>query len=264
MRIIAAGILFVLIACTPVPLTGRNQLLLVPDSQVLSMSFSQYQTFLSTHQVIANTQEADEVVRVGTRIQRAVEQYLQTHGFTDRLNGYQWEYHLVKDPAINAWCMPGGKVVVYSGIMPVTGGENGLAVVLAHEISHAIADHGGERLSQALLVELGGLGLQEALSTKPQQTQNVAMAAFGLGTEVGVMLPFSRTQETEADHLGLIFMAMAGYDPHGAIDFWQRMMAASKGGAPPEFLSDHPADQRRIDGIKARLPEAMKYYLPTH
>jgi predicted Zn-dependent protease len=262
-KIIATGIFLTVVSCQPVPLTGRNQLILVPDSQVLSMSFSQYQGFLSSHQVISNTQEADEVARVGSRIQHAVEQYLQTHDLADRLKGYNWEFHLVKDSAINAWCMPGGKVVVYTGIMPVTQDENGLAVVLGHEISHAVADHGGERLSQALLVELGGIGLQEALSAKPQETQQIASAAFGLGTEVGVLLPFSRTQESEADHLGLIFMAMAGYDPHTAIDFWQRMMSGNKGGAPPEFLSDHPADQKRIEDIKVMMPEALRYYTPS-
>jgi predicted Zn-dependent protease len=201
--------------------------------------------------------------RAESRIQHAVEHYLQTNDFADRLKGYNWEFHLVKDSAINAWCMPGGKVVVYTGIMPITRDENGLAVVLGHEISHAVADHGGERLSQALLAELGGIGLQEALSAKPQETRQIASAAFGLGTEVGVLLPFSRTQESEADHLGLIFMAMAGYDPHTAIDFWQRMMAGNNGGAPPEFLSDHPADQKRIENLKTLLPEAMKYYSPS-
>jgi predicted Zn-dependent protease len=158
--------------------------------------------------------------------------------------------------------MPGGKVVVYSGILPLTKDENGLGVVLGHEIAHAVANHGGERMSQALLVEMGGLTLDAALSQKPKQTNDLFLAAYGLGAQVGVLLPYSRVQESEADHLGLIFMAMAGYDPHGAVGFWERMIALQHGKAPPEFLSDHPADARRIENIKKLLPEAMTYYRP--
>ena len=155
--------------------------------------------------------------------------------------------------------MPGGKVVVYTGILPITKDENGLAVVLGHEIAHAVAKHGNERMSQGLIAQFGGMALSEAIKNKPAQTQQLWMAAFGLGAQVGVLLPFSRTQESEADHLGLIFMALAGYNPNGALDFWQRM-SAQGGSTPPEFLSDHPANDTRINDIKKELPEAMKYY----
>jgi len=166
----------------------------------------------------------------------------------------------VEDPQVNAWCMPGGKVVVYTGLLPVAQDESGLATVLGHEISHAVAKHGNERMSQGLIQQLGGVALQVALNNKPTATQNLFYAAYGAGSQVGVLLPFSRTQESEADHMGLIFMSMAGYDPHTALDFWKRMVVSSKGGAPPEFLSDHPADANRIKAIEKEIPEAMNYY----
>jgi predicted Zn-dependent protease len=199
------------------------------------------------------------VKRVGRRIQGAVEKYMTDNNFRHQLEGYQWEFNLVESKEVNAWCMPGGKVVVYTGILPVAKDENGLAVVMGHEIAHAVAKHGNERMSQGLLTELGGVALSVALRDKPQQTQRLFMNAFGVGAQVGVLLPFSRTHESEADHLGLIFMAMAGYDPHGAVTFWERM-AQQGGSKPPEFLSTHPSDQTRINKIKAELPEALKYY----
>lgn len=250
---------FIYAACTTVPLTGRRQLSLVPASQMLSMSFQEYGDFLKSHKVITGTTQAQMVKRVGSRIQKAVEQYFAQNNLSNELQGYSWEFNLVDDPQVNAWCMPGGKVVVYTGILPVTQDEASLAVVLGHEISHAVAKHGDERMSQGLLEQLGGVALAEALKNKPQATQQLYMTAFGLGAQVGVLLPFSRTQESEADHLGLIFMSMAGYDPNVAVNFWQRMAAQSK-GSTPEFLSTHPSDQTRINKIKDELPEAMKYY----
>ena len=250
---------FFFMSCSSVPLTGRKQLNLIPESEMLSMSFSQYDQFLKEHKESNNAQQVALVKRVGSNIASAVEQYMRQNGKSAQLSGYKWEYHLVVDSQVNAWCMPGGKIVVYTGILPVTKDENGLAVVLGHEIAHAVAHHGNERMSQALLAQLGGVALSQALKDKPQQTQQLWMAAYGIGAEVGVLLPYSRTQESEADHLGLIFMAMAGYDPHGALEFWQRMMAQSQ-GSPPVFLSDHPANQTRINDIKSELPEAMKYY----
>jgi len=198
------------------------------------------------------------VKNVGRNIQGAVERYLSSQNNSGSLKGYQWEFTLFDDPAVNAWCMPGGKVGVFTGILPVTQDEAGLAVVLGHEIAHAIANHGNERMSQGLLVQLGSLALDEALSNKPDQTRQLAMAAFGVGSAVGVILPYSRLQETESDRLGLIFMAMAGYDPNVAVSFWTRMAEKSK-GAPPDFFSTHPSDQKRIKGIKKHIPEAMKY-----
>ena len=259
---IAAMSLLILVFCQPVPLTGRQQLHLVPEGELLSLSNGQYSDFLSKATLITNTPQATEVTKVGKNIEAAVEKYFSQHNLSSRLKDYKWEFHLVRDSQVNAWCMPGGKVVVYSGILPYTRNDTGLAVVLGHEISHAVANHGDERMSQALLAELGGMSLQLALSQKPQETQNLFLAAFGLGTQVGILLPYSRTQESEADHLGLIFMAMAGYDPHAAIPFWQRMMAMNKNGVPPVFLSDHPSDEQRIKDIEKLIPEAMTYYQP--
>ena len=253
---------FFLASCSTVPVTGRKQLSLVPASQMLSMSTQQYSEFLKENKLSTNQQETALVKKVGNRIQRAVERYFSEKGISGQLSGYQWEFNLVESKDVNAWCMPGGKVVVYTGILPVTKDENGLAVVMGHEIAHAVAEHGNERMSQGLLAELGGVALNEALASKPEETRQLWMTAFGAGVQVGALLPFSRTQETEADHLGLVFMAMAGYDPQGAVGFWQRMAQQSGGNAPPEFLSTHPSDETRIDKIRAELPEAMKYYQP--
>jgi predicted Zn-dependent protease len=255
-------LLTLVLACETVPITGREQLSLIPASQILPMSFDEYKGFLSKHPVVEQGEEAAMVTRVGKRIQGAVERYFAEQNLSSRLKGYQWEFHLVQDKEANAWCMPGGKVVVYTGILPITKDENGLAVVLGHEIAHAVANHGGERMSQALLVEMGGLTLDAALSQNPGKTNGMFLAAYGLGAQVGVLLPYSRLHESEADHLGLIFMAMAGYDPRGAVTFWERMMANKQGAAPPEFMSSHPADARRIENIRKLLPEALTYYRP--
>jgi predicted Zn-dependent protease len=255
-------LIILLAACSTVPLTGRRQLDLVPSDQIMAMSADQYQKFMDEHEVITGTAESRMVKRVGERISKAVETYLAEQNRTDLLAGYNWEFNLVKDSSVNAWAMPGGKVVVYTGILPVAKNENGLATVMGHEIAHAVARHGNERMSQALLTQLGGVALGVALSENPSQTNNLFIAAYGLGAQVGILLPYSRLQESEADHLGLIFMAMAGYDPREAVDFWQRMAAQDKGGAPPEFLSTHPANETRINQIKQYLPEAMKYYRP--
>lgn len=249
-----------LAACSTVPITGRQQLDLVSSNQLTAMSAEQYQQFMAEHEVITGTEESRMVKRVGERIRGAVENYFAERTMSDVLKGYHWEFNLVKDPSVNAWAMPGGKVVVYTGILPVTKNEAGLATVMAHEVAHIVARHGAERMSQVLLTQLGGMALDAALSQKPSQTRQLFMAAYGVGAQVGLLLPYSRLQESEADRLGLIFMAMAGYDPRKAPDFWQRMDAESKGGAPPEFLSTHPAYGTRIEQIKKDLPEAMKYY----
>lgn len=247
------------VSCSTVPLTGRKQLNLIPSSTMLSMSFQEYGDFLKTNTLSTDKGSTAMVQRVGSRIAKGVEQYFASKGLSNELNGYAWEFNLVESSDVNAWCMPGGKVVVYTGILPITKDETGLAVVLGHEISHAVAEHGNERMSQGLIAQLGGMALQTALENKPEQTKAIWMTAFGVGTQVGALLPFSRTQESEADRLGLIFMAMAGYDPNAAVNFWERM-AAQGGGAPPEFLSTHPSDETRINDIKKELPEAMQYY----
>lgn len=252
--------IFLLQSCSTVPLTGRSQLNMIPSSEMLSMSFQQYDQFLKENKLSTNQAEVTMVKQTGVKIQQAVERYLKANNLSERLTGYKWEFNLVESDQVNAWCMPGGKVVVYTGILPVTQNEAGLAVVMGHEIAHAIAEHGNERMSQALVQQLGGVALSVALKNEPETTRGLFLAAYGVGTTVGVMLPFSRTQESEADHLGLIFMAMAGYDPHAAPEFWKRMAASKQGGSPPEFLSTHPSDQTRINDITAWIPEAMKYY----
>ncbi|PSK80634.1 M48 family metallopeptidase [Prolixibacter denitrificans] len=251
--------LFLFAACATVPLTGRQQLNLVPESEMLSMSLTQYDDFLKSNQLSDNQQETAMVQRVGKRIAAAVDQYLKDNGLGDRVKDFNWEFNLVKDSVANAWCMPGGKVVVYTGILPITKNENGLAVVMGHEIAHAVARHGNERMSQEMLVQLGGMGLAAAIAQKPEETKKIYMTAYGIGAQVGAILPYSRSHELEADKMGLMFMAMAGYDPRGAVDFWTRM-EANGGSGMPEFLSTHPVDSHRIAQIKQDLPEALKYY----
>jgi len=246
--------------CSTVPITGRSQLSLIPSSEMNAMSFQQYDEFLKQSKLSANKSDVDMIKRVGVNIQKAVESYFAQNNLSSQLNGYKWEFNVVESEEVNAWCMPGGKVVVYTGILPVTKDETGLAVVMGHEIAHAVAQHGAERMSQGLMQQLGGVALSVALTNEPAETQSLFYAAYGIGTELGVMLPFSRTHESEADRLGLVFMAMAGYNPNSAVDFWTRMAANSGGGAPPEFLSTHPSNETRIADIKKNLPEAMGYY----
>lgn len=253
---------FMTTACAIVPMSGRQQLSLVPQSSLMATSLQQYDQFLKENKVSQNKAQTAQVKRVGSRIQHAVEQYFRQNNNSQQLAGYAWEFNLVESKDVNAWCMPGGKVVVYSGILPITKNDDGLAVVMGHEIAHAVANHGAERVSQGLLAQLGGMALSTAIKTQPQATQQLWMGAFGLGAQYGLILPYSRVHENEADHLGLMFMAMAGYDPNAAVDFWQRMSAKKGGQAPPEFLSTHPSDATRIRNIQSLLPEARKYYKP--
>jgi predicted Zn-dependent protease len=253
-------LLFSLLACSTVPITGRTQLNLIPGQSMLSMSLQQYDQFLKEHKVSTDQLQTATVRRVGANIQHAVERYFATSGLSQYLNNYTWEFNLVEDPQVNAWCMPGGKVVVYSGILPVARGDAGLAVVMGHEIAHAIAEHGNERMSQGLLAQMGGVALSTALSTRSAETQQLWMSVYGVGAQYGAILPYGRMQESEADHLGLIFMAMAGYDPNEALVFWERMAAQKRGQAPPEFLSTHPSDVTRIENIRRLIPEAMQQY----
>jgi len=246
--------------CSTVPITGRSQLHLISSADLNALSFQQYSEFLTQNKLSTDAQNTNMVKHIGLKIQSAVENYFAQHNLSKELNGYAWEFNLIESPEVNAWCMPGGKVVVYSGILPITQNETGLAVVMGHEIAHAIAQHGGERMSQGLMQELGGVALSVAIQNEPQTTQNIFLTAYGLGSTIGVILPYSRTQESEADRLGLIFMAMAGYNPSAAIDFWTRMSQSKTGGSPPEFLSTHPSDQKRIANLKEYMPEAMEYY----
>lgn len=258
----AISVLFVsvvFLSCSTVPLTGRRQLNILPESQILAMAFTSYSEFLKANKISNDRSETNLVNSVGREIAAAVTEYFTENNLAERLEGYQWEFNLVEDKTPNAWCMPGGKVVVYTGILPYTKDPNGLAVVLSHEIAHAVARHGNERMSQGLIAQFGNVALNEILRDRPDETRAIFNTAYGVGAQLGVILPFSREHELEADKLGLIFMAMAGYDPAGAIEFWERMSNIG-GQKPPEFLSTHPSDQKRINRIKAFLPEARKYY----
>jgi predicted Zn-dependent protease len=263
-KIISFLLLAVLFSsCTENMVTGRKQLSLVSETELQSMAKQEYQAFLSSNKVVStNTnRDAEMVQRVGTRIAAAIKTFYDGKGLTSVLEGYQWEFNLIESKDANAWCMPGGKVVVYTGLLPITRNEAALAIVIGHEITHAVAQHGSERMSHLLLQQLGGVALQVALANKPAETQNLFLTAYGIGSTVGGTLPFSRKEESEADKFGLYFSAMAGYNPQEAIPFWERMAAAG-GAKPPEFLSSHPSDERRIANIKTYMPQAMKYYRP--
>ena len=246
--------------CAEVPITGRQSLHLVPESELLTLSLQQYNEVLQKSKLSTDNQKVAMVRRVGNRVAKAAESFLAESGHQDLIKDFQWQFNLIEDDkTATAWVMPGGKAAVYTGILPFTQDETGLAVVLGHEVGHALANHGNERMSQELLKNMGGMALSVALTSQPQMTQELAMAAFGAGASIGVLLPYSRLQESEADHIGLILMARAGYDPREAIPFWQRMNKAP-GSRPPELLSTHPAPETRITNIQALIPEAMAYY----
>lgn len=261
--LIACGILFVLSSCSKVPITGRKQLNLLPESQMMTMSLAAYTEFLDTSNVVNSGSDKQLVATTGQRISNSVTAYLRKKKKLKRVKDFQWEFNLVDSPDANAWAMPGGKVVFYTGILPITQDQNGLAVVMGHEVAHAIARHGNERMSQGLALNLGGLGLAVALSQKPAATQNLFLQAYGIGTSLG-MLKYSRKHEGEADKMGLVFMAMAGYDPRQAPEFWKRMQTLSNGQAPPEFMSTHPSHETRIKELNEFMPEAMKFYDPAN
>jgi predicted Zn-dependent protease len=249
---------FTLFSCTTVPFSNRKQMTLLPESQMLSMSLTQYDQFLDEHPPVSGTDDARMVKNVGENIASAVERYMNDNNMSSYIEDFKWEFNLVDEDVPNAWCMPGGKVVFYTGILPYTKTEQGLAVVMGHEIAHAIARHGNERMSQQLMLQAGGTLLSLYLAEKEEENRDLYLAAYGVGSTVGVTLPYSRSHETEADKLGLIFMTMAGYNPEEAVVFWQQM-AQSGGAKPPEFLSTHPANDTRIANLKKFLPEARKY-----
>lgn len=247
-----------LAACKTVPFTGRKQVNFMPNSQLFPMAFEQYDGFLKEHQLSSNATDANRVKTVGKRIVAATQRYLDANRAKGYMKDYQWEFNLVHDAQKNAWCMPGGKVVFYDGILDVCQTDAGIATVMGHEIAHALANHGGERMSQGMIQQAVGVGVNVATSNKSAQTRNLWMAAYGLGSQVGVMLPFGRKQESEADEIGLLLMTMAGYDPNEAVSFWGRMESMSGGKAPPEFLSTHPAHKTRIANIKRLIPEVQR------
>lgn len=251
-----------IVSCTKVPITNRRQVNLIAESELIGMSAQAYDEFLSQHYVLPDSDSRTQMVkRIGNRIKTAVEVFLQENHQTKRMDGFTWQFNLVEDPAVNAWCMPGGKVVVYTGIIPVAQDETSLAVVMGHEIAHAIARHGNERMSQGLLLEAGGATLGAVVGNQPGLARDIFLQSYGIGGTLG-MLAYSRNHESEADKLGLVFMAMAGYDPQAAIGFWTRM-SQQGGQAPPEILSTHPSDETRVTTLKEFMPEAMKYYKPA-
>lgn len=258
-------IIYFAIGCATNPFTGKQTLALVPNSQIFPMAFQQYSEFLSENKVIKNTTEANMVNNAGHKIAAAAEKYLQANGYGQYLTDYRWEYNLVDSPEVNAWCMPGGKIVVYTGILPITKNEAGLAAVMGHEVAHALANHGQQRMSAAQVQQLGAVAGNIALANNPEN-QQLFNTAYGVGTNIGVMLPFSRSHESEADKIGLTLMAIAGYDPIAAAELWERMQAREQ-GTPPEFLSTHPASSTRIQNIRSWAPsakaEARKFGVTT-
>jgi len=239
--------------------TGRNQLSLVSNEEMLATGQMQYRDFLQKNKVVAGTRQADEVKNIGSRISTAVTAYYASAGKSELLKGYNWEYNLVDNKEPNAWCMPGGKIVVYTGILPITQNADALAVVLGHEIAHAIAQHSRERVSQQLISSGSGMLFSSLFAQNQQQAENIFMAASGIST-VGFLLPHSRKQELEADKLGLVYAAIAGYNPSESIPFWERMGKLSNGQSPPEFASTHPTEAKRIAQLSAMLPEVMPLY----
>ena len=246
-------------SCSNVPLTGRKQFTAIPSSQMIELSADSYSQVLNDNKLSSNSNYIQSVKRVGEKVTDAVNEYMKQNGLEHRIGGFDWQYNVIVSDELNAWCMPGGQIAFYEGILPVCADDNGIAVVMGHEIAHAIAQHGNERLSQQLAIQMGGIALSEALKTKKEETQQLALLAFGVGSQLGVQLPYSRTHETEADELGLYFMAMAGYDPQTAPVFWERMEARG-GERPPEFLSTHPDPANRISNLQKKMPKALEYY----
>lgn len=252
--------ILILYGCATVPVTGRKQLSLVSSDEINAMAAQQYKEVITKGPLSNNADQTEMIRRVGSKIQRGVEQYMKEKGASSQLSGFKWEFNLIQDDkTVNAWCMPGGKVAFYTAILPICLDETGVAVVMGHEVAHAIANHGRERMSQGLVQEFGMSTLGAAMGQNPGVTSQIFQQAVGMGSQVG-MLKFSRSHESEADHIGLIFMAMAGYNPEQAPIFWERMSKLGAGQKPPEFLSTHPSDETRISNLKGWMPEALGYY----
>ncbi|MBS9463707.1 M48 family metallopeptidase [Flagellimonas sp. 389] len=256
-KIVHIAVVFLIVtACKTNPFTGKSTLNFYPNSQVFPMAFAQYDQFLTENNVVTGTSEAQMITNVGQRISSAAERWLNANGHPGYLKDYQWEYNLVKDETVNAWCMPGGKIVFYTGILPICQGETGVAVVMGHEVAHALADHGAQRMSAGMLQQIGAVAGNVAI--KDPEKRNMFNQAYGVGSSLGVMLPFSRGHETEADRIGLQIMAIAGYNPDEAANLWRRMKAKSGGQSPPEFMSTHPSNDTRISNLTAWAPDAKK------
>ncbi|WP_440880741.1 M48 family metallopeptidase [Tenacibaculum sp. C7A-26P2] len=254
--IVLSFISIFLIQCSTVPITGRKRLNMVSDSQVLPASFAQYEGFLKENKLSKDVSKSTQIKRVGKRISEAVDKFMRVNGMQAEANSYKWEFNLVEDKTVNAWCLPGGKVVFYTGIMPICANEDGVAAVMGHEVAHAFAKHGQERMSTGQLQQIGGVAV--ALGTRNSENAALWNTAYGIGSQVGVMLPFSRTHETEADKLGLVFMLMAGYNGNEAAEVWVRMSQRAGKKSPPEFMSTHPSNETRIQTLRSYLPEARQ------
>lgn len=242
-------------SCAKNPFTGKSTMAFVPNNQIFPSAFQQYNQFLSENKVIKGTADAKKIEAIGMKIKVASERWLTANGNADYLKDYAWEYNLVDSKEVNAWCMPGGKIVFYTGILPICKDDAGIAAVMGHEVAHALANHGQQRMSASVLQQIGAVGTQIAVGNQDPKTQQLAMEAYGVGSQVGGMLPFSRKHESEADMIGLTLMAIAGYDPINAVKVWERM-SAQGGQAPPEILSTHPSNQTRINELTALIPQA--------
>jgi len=262
--LLASAILLILMSsCNTVPVTGRKQLKLLPSSQMLSMSATEYDNFLSQTPPMSDDEpQVKNLRKIGNDIAAATKKYLDENGHAGLVDDFDWTFNLIDDPTLNAWCMPGGRVVFYTGILPVCDNNNGIAAVMGHEVAHAVAKHGNERMSQQMALQGAGASISVLLAEQPQLTHDLALQAFGVGSQVGI-LAYSRKHETEADKMGLIFMAAAGYDPREAVKVWERMSQLG-GQQPPEFLSTHPSHDTRIADLNAFMNEALKYYQPKN
>ena len=256
--LLITALMLSVLACKKTPFTNRSQLNFMGNNTIFPQSFAAYNQFLTTHDIAKDADKQAMVERVGQRIAAAAQRYFEANGKKDYLKDYKWEYHLVKDDQINAFCMPGGKIVVYTGILPITQTEEGLAVVMGHEVSHALLNHGAERMSMGTIQQIGQVGVALATANGTPKQQQMWMTAYGLGSQIGVMLPFSRRDESEADEVGLRLMAIAGYNPDEGAKLWKRMAAMNKGQKPPEMLSTHPSDQTRIAKLTAYAPKAKE------
>ena len=256
-RSISVLLVFIfLVSCSTVPITGRKRINVVSDAQILPASFAQYSGFLSENKLSSDVSKSDEIKGVGARISKAVDRYMRANGMTAEADSYRWEFNLIEDETVNAWCMPGGKVVFYTGILPICDNVDGVAAVMGHEVAHAFAKHGQERMTSSYGQQLGGVAVAIGTGNKDPRTQQLWNTIYGVGSQVG-MLAYSRTHETEADKLGVVFMIMAGYNPNEAVNVWVRMsQRAAAQNAPPEFLSTHPSNQTRIKNLKDWIPQA--------
>jgi len=253
-KVVAIGALALFLSCATNPFTGKKTLALVPNSELFPTAFAQYDQFLTENNVVTGTADAEMIKRVGQRIAVAAERWLDANGHQGYLKDYKWEYNLVNDKTVNAWCMPGGKIVFYTGILPIAQNETGIAAIMGHEVAHALANHGQQRMSAGMLQQLGAVAGNVAI--KDQQNRDIFNQAYGVGSQVGVMLPFSRSHETQSDEIGIILMAIAGYNPDEASELWKRMKANSGGQAPPEFLSTHPSNDSRINNLQQLASQA--------